>query len=310
MDSKMVKQRNLTNLNPLVRHAYQQCQNIANSHYENFPVASFLLPKYLRRSVAAIYAFARTADDIADEGNMCRETRLELMTRYESNLYDIQYGKPPTEPIFIALKHTIESFNLPIQLFYDLLTAFRQDILKDRYNNFIEVRDYCHYSANPIGRLLLHLSGQASNENLVLSDHICTGLQLINFIQDISTDLNHKNRCYIPLDEIAQYGVKLSEVGQNNQSPNYTALIQKQLQRATEIYKSGVALGNNLPGLFGVEIRFIIACGECILAKLHKRQNIYTRPIMYKKDFLLILGKVLLKRPSDSETRLPILEKS
>ena len=132
----MVK-KSLTKLSKPVRLAYLECQAIANNHYENFPVASFLLPKHLRRSIATIYAFARTADDIADEGSHNRETRLELMTKFEANLYDIQYGKPPTEPLFIALKHTIESFNLPIQLFYDLLTAFRQDILKNCYKNFI-----------------------------------------------------------------------------------------------------------------------------------------------------------------------------
>jgi squalene synthase HpnC len=305
----MVKQRNLSKPSISTQHAYQQCQNIARNHYENFPVASVLLPKHLRRSIAAIYAFARTADDIADEGTICRETRLELMTRYEANLYDIQYGKPPTEPIFIALKHTIESFNLPIQLFYDLLTAFRQDILKDRYNNFSEVRDYCHYSANPIGRLLLHLSGQATRENLIYSDHICTGLQLINFIQDISIDLNHKNRCYIPLDELEAYNVKLSEVGQNKVPENYASLVQKQLQRAKEIYQQGIPLGQNLPGFFGIEIRFITACGLRILEKLHNRKNIFDRPVMSKKDMLLVLGKVLLARQNPAEMQVPALEK-
>src|SRR4029078_8611034 len=132
---------------------------------------------------------------IADEGDLDRDARLELMTKFEANLYDIQYGKPPTEPIFIALKHTIECFNLPIQLFYDLLTAFRQDILKDRYQNFSEVKDYCHYSANPIGRLLLYMTGQATRENIILSDQICTGLQLVNFLQDVVDDLKCKNRC-------------------------------------------------------------------------------------------------------------------
>lgn len=292
----MVKQRNLSNLSIEVQQAYEQSLSIARNHYENFPVASKLLPKHLRRSIAAIYAFARTADDLADEGNMCRDTRLELMTRYETNLYDIQYGKPPTEPIFIALKHTIESFNLPIQLFYDLLTAFRQDILKNRYNNFIEVRDYCHYSANPIGRLLLHLTGQASPENLAYSDHICTGLQLINFTQDISIDLNHKNRCYIPLDELAAFDVSLADIEQKLISDNYEALIQKQLQRAAEIYEQGVPLGYNLPGFFGIEIRFIIACGLKVLEKLRKRNDVYERPIMYKTDMFVIFCKILFSR--------------
>lgn len=309
MDTRMVQKTSLTKLSRPLLQAYQACQAIANAHYENFPVASYLLPKHLRRSVAAIYAFSRTADDIADEGEMCRETRLALMTKFEANLYDIQYGKPPTEPIFIALKHTIESFNLPIQLFYDLLTAFRQDILKDRYQNFSEVKDYCHYSANPIGRLLLYLAGQATRENLILSDHICTGLQLINFIQDIEIDLNHKNRCYIPLDELKQHAVTLSDIAQQLDSTNYQALIAQQLQRARGIYLQGTSLGNALPGFFGIEIRFIIACGQKVLEKLSTRSNIFQRPIIKKSDMLLLFFKVILSKNNNLTEIDPVLEK-
>ncbi len=306
----MVRKTNLTNLSERLMSSYQACQNIARSHYENFPVASFLLPVHLRRPIAAIYAFARTADDIADEGSICRDTRLEMMTRFESNLYDLQYGKPPTEAIFIALEHTIESFNLPIQLFYDLLTAFRQDILKDRYQNFTEVKDYCHYSANPVGRLLLHITGQSSPENLLLSDSICTGLQLINFIQDVQIDLNHKNRCYIPLEELEEFEINLSDIRQGFISENYQALIAKQLLRATEIYQHGLSLGQILPGFFGLEIRFIIACGQKLIEKLHTRQTAYDRPIMRKYDMFLILCKLLLvKRPAYFSSE-PVLDKS
>lgn len=289
----MVRTTRLTKLDKKVRLAYRECQAIANAHYENFPVASFMLPKHLRRSIAAIYAFSRTADDIADEGDVCMDTRLAQMTKFESNLYDIQYGKPPTEPIFIALKHTIESFNLPIQLFYDLLTAFRQDILKNRYQNFTEVKDYCHYSANPVGRLLLYLAGQASPENLLLSDHICTGLQLINFIQDIEIDLE-KDRCYIPLDEINHYQINLQDIQNKVDSDNYKALIAKQLQRAEVIYRQGFGLGDSLPGFFGIEIKFIIACGQKILDKLSNRQNIFSRPLMRKTDMLVLFCKIIM----------------
>jgi squalene synthase HpnC len=286
----------LTRLNPELHAAYKECLAIARSHYENFPVASILLPKHLRRSVAAIYAFARTADDIADEGDLCREVRLELMTKFETSLYDIQYGKPPTEPLFIALKHTIECFNLPIQLFYDLLTAFRQDILKNRYRNFTEVKDYCHYSANPIGRLLLHLAGQANRENLQLSDNICTGLQLINFIQDFDVDCAGRNRCYLPIDELEQHHVNIDDICKRNATENYRVLVNKNIQRAREIYAQGTALGQNLPGFFGVEIRFIIACGHKILEKLATREDIFQRPILTKKDMFMIFLKTICKK--------------
>lgn len=292
----MVKKNTLTKLSPELLQAYKVCQEIAKSHYENFPVASFLLPKHIRRSVAAIYAFARTGDDIADEGNMAKEARLELMTKFETNLYDIQYGKPPTEPIFIALKHTIECFNLPIQLFYDLLSAFRQDILKNRYQNFTELQDYCHYSANPVGRLLLYLTGQASRENISLSDNICTGLQLINCIQDIEIDLIAKDRCYIPLDQLKEHQVTIADITSLKVSDNYCKLVNSYMEHAAKIYQQGMALGQNLPGLFGLEIRFIIACGHKVLDKLVKRDNVFQRPLLTKFDMLWIFLHTLFKK--------------
>lgn len=301
----MVKKNTLNKLTPEVLQAYNVCQDIAKSHYENFPVSSFLLPKHLRRSVAAIYAFARTGDDIADEGEIGREARLELMTKFETNLYDIQYGKPPTEPIFIALKHTIECFNLPIQLFYDLLSAFRQDILKNRYQNFTELQDYCHYSANPVGRLLLYLTGQASKENLLLSDNICTGLQLINCIQDIEIDLNTKDRCYIPLDELKKHQVNLEDIAKLKITDNYCNLVNDYMQHAANIYQQGMALGQNLPGLFGLEIRFITACGNKVLEKLVNRDNIFNRPLLNKLDMLWIFLQTLCKRGPAICTPIP-----
>lgn len=292
----MAKNYKLNKLTPELLHAYGICQAIANAHYENFPVASKLLPRHLRRSIAAIYAFARTADDISDEGDLTTDTRLELMTKFETSLYDIQYGKPPTEPLFIAIKHTIECFNLPIQLFYDLLTAFRQDILKNRYKNFSEVKDYCHYSANPVGRLLLHLAGQATPDNLLLSDSICTGLQLINFLQDIEIDLLQMNRCYIPLDELDQHGLTLEDLRHRTTSANYQALIAQQIKRTTEIYTHGMPLQHNLPGFFGVEIRFIIAGGYKVLQKLAAREDIWQRPTLSKVEMGILLAQTIFKR--------------
>lgn len=306
----MDKNYKLTKLSAKQRHAYNACYAIAKSQYENFPVASFLLPIHLRRSILAIYAFARCADNIADEGDLPSDMRLELMTKFEANLYDIQYGKPPTEPIFIALSHTIECFNLPMQHFYDLLTAFRQDILKNRYRNFAEIQDYCAYSANPIGRLLLHLSGQATTNNLYLSDLICTGLQLINFIQDIDIDLVGKNRCYIPQDEIQEYGVNVFDPNVRATCTEYAALIQKQVHRAKDIYMGGMALGNKLPGFFGLEIRFIIECGYKILERLCARTNIEVRPKISKLDLFLVLIKILCTQPQYRSYSTAFMEKS
>lgn len=298
----------LNNISPELQEAYSTCVKMAHSHYENFPVASRLLPKYLRRSVAAIYTFARTADDIADEGEYTREQRLERMTRFESNLYDIQYGKPPSEPLFMALKHTVESFNLPIQLFYDLLTAFRQDILKSRYQNFSEVHDYCHYSANPVGRLLLHLSGQATQENLQLSDYICTGLQLINFIQDVEIDVCTKDRCYIPTDELTNFGININDIKSRLRTEQYRELIDLQIKRAESIYNQGLNLSSNLPGFFGFEIRYIIACGQRVIHKLKKRKKIYQRPRMHKIDLVWLFFSTLFTKPISPTAIDPLLE--
>lgn len=309
MDTKMVRRNKLTKLSPELHKAYNFCYKIARSRYENFAVASKLLPKYLQRSIVAIYAFARIADDIADEGDLARDTRLELMTKFETKLYDLQYGKPPTEPIFLALQHTIECFNLPIQLFYDLLTAFRQDILRNRYQNFTEVLDYCRYSANPVGRLLLHLAGHASNENLLLSDNICTGLQLINFIQDIESDLIQRNRCYIPLDELNTHDVNLNDIAKSTLSVQYTALVEKQINRAMEIYNQGIQLKHNLPGFFGLEIRFIITCGHKILEKLSKRKNVLQQSKLTKFDKLMLLCKLLFKQSYYRYDNEPLLDK-
>lgn len=305
----MVKRNKLTKLSPELHAAYNFCYAMARSHYENFAVASKLLPKYLQRAIVVIYAFARTADDIADEGNLTCDTRLELMTRFETKLYDLQYGKPPTEPIFLALQHTIECFNLPIQLFYDLLTAFRQDILRNRYQNFTEILDYCRYSANPIGRLLLHLTGNANNDNLLLSDHICTGLQLINFIQDIELDITQRNRCYIPIDELNAHNVNIADIANGIMSSQYATLVKKQIKRATDIYKQGIQLEQNLSGLFGLEISFIIACGQKVLEKLKKRDNLSQRPILTKLDKLFLLTKVLCKQLQYRNYNEPILDK-
>lgn len=178
----------MENISAEIKAAYAYCQKIAQNHYENFPVASFILPKRLRAPIAVIYAFARTADDIVDEGNETAIERLKNLDHFKSELDNIQHNKM-TNPIFIALQHVISMHQLPIELFYDLLTAFKQDITQTDYQTFEEVLRYCRYSANPIGRLLLHLNGKASHENLLLSDNICTGLQLINFMQDLASDL-------------------------------------------------------------------------------------------------------------------------
>ena len=174
---------------------------MAVNHYENFPVASVLLPGRLRRPVELIYAFARQADDFADEGDWPPAVRLANLASFGGQLDLIEQGATPDSPLFVDLAAIIDEFGLPIGLFRDLLSAFSQDVVKARYADFSEVMDYCRRSANPVGRLLLHLYRATDSRSLAWSDNICTSLQLINFWQDVQIDYL-KDRIYLPLRRI------------------------------------------------------------------------------------------------------------
>ncbi|MDX1824414.1 MAG: squalene synthase HpnC [Thiohalomonadales bacterium] len=283
---------------PTLSAAYQHCRQIAVNHYENFPVASYLLPRKLRQAVTVIYAFARTADDFADEGNYSSTIRLQLLAEYEAQLQKLASGEPVQDPVFIALGDVIEGHKLPIQLFRDLLRAFKQDITQQRYPSFVEVLEYCRYSANPVGRLLLYLYDYATPANLILSDHICTALQLINFLQDLTQDFDEHNRIYLPQDEMHLYGV--SELHLKNQLNDSAMqqLIEVQIRRASALLLAGASLGNQLPGRIGLELRLIIAGASRILQKLqHNNGNVFRRPRLQKIDLAAMLWHALIKNP-------------
>jgi len=251
--------------------AQELCGKLTRDHYENFPVASRLLPRRLRQPIAAIYAFARSADDFADEHELDDNTRLALLDTYRENLDRLQRGEQVSSPIFIALNQAITAHQLPFQPFYDLLAAFRQDVHKKRYADFNEVLDYCRKSANPVGRLLLRLFKQESEQNIARADAICTALQLINFLQDIQVDIL-KNRVYLPQDEMAYFGVTETHIRVQNADAARQALIAKQIERIHAIMQAGIPLLAELKGRIGLEIRMTVAGGLCILKKL-RRQN-------------------------------------
>lgn len=277
--------------------AYQQCETLTRSHYENFPVASRLLPRPQRQAVAVIYAFARQADDFADEGEHSIEERLALLDGYTEKLYAIEQGIVLEEPLFIALEDVISRFDLPFSLFHDLLSAFRQDVTKTRYADFTEVLDYCRRSANPVGRLLLHLHGAASEENLQRSDRICSALQLINFMQDIAQDLEENDRIYLPQDEMVDFGVTIDDLRQHSQNQAMLALVDHQLARIRAMMGQGAPLGHALTGRFGLEIRLITEAGISTLRKLESHQgNPWTRPRLHRRDYLRILWRGLFSR--------------
>lgn len=278
--------------------AYRYCQDLAAEHYENFPVASRLLPRRLRQPITVIYAFARTADDFADEGDRSPAERLKLLDDYETRLQRLLAGSPGSDPVFIALADVIKRYALPIGLFQDLLSAFSQDVTKQRYANYDEVMDYCRRSANPVGRLLLYLYNQAEAENLLLSDQICTALQLINFLQDLYQDYDEHNRIYLPQDEMRKY--QINEAALQNRISNTAMqnLIQLQIQRAKALLLAGTPLGNKLAGRIGLELRMIIQGGMHILQKLENNGgNVFLRPRLKKSDYLGIFWNALLKKP-------------
>ncbi|WP_126445202.1 squalene synthase HpnC [Sulfuricystis multivorans] len=239
-------------------------------HYENFPVASLLLPARLRPAVTAIYAFARSADDFADEGSLPAARRLDLLDGYRAELDRIGRGLSPTQPLFQRLAVQIAAHGLPLAPFYDLLDAFSQDIVKDRYASYDELLDYCRRSANPIGRLLLHLFDAATAENLQDSDKICSALQLVNHWQDVGIDLDKgpRGRIYLPQDEMARFGVSEEMLRCRIMSAEFRALMRFQVERSRALMMSGAALGRNLSGRIGMEIRAIINGGLRILDKI------------------------------------------
>jgi len=289
-----------------LHYAYNHCLNIASSHYENFPVASRLLSKQIRFPVSAVYAFARCADDFADEGNFSNQQRLERLNNFASELQRIEHylSTDSSQPhhsdnlIFIALADVIKRYQVPVQLFHDLLSAFKSDVTTTRYQSFNDILSYCRLSANPVGRILLYLNNSANNVNFEYSDAICTGLQLINFYQDISQDIDENDRLYIPLDELQQFGVRISDIKTKTNNAQTRALMTLQIQRARELYYSGKPLCANLSGRFALEIRTIFSGGSMILDKLADNvASIYSRPRLTKSDKLKIIGQGLFSRP-------------
>ena len=261
-------------------------------HYENFPVASILMPKRLRRPVEIIYHFARQADDFADEGDVPDEERLAKLDEFRAELKRIAANETLLTPLFHDVAGIAEQHRLPLQLFHDLLDAFSQDVIKKRYTNFDEVLDYCRRSANPVGRLLLHLYEEATPANLACSDAICTALQIINFWQDVAKDYAI-GRIYLPQDEMARFGVTEAHIAECRVDAAWCELMQFQVQRARNMMESGAPLGSILTGRIGLEMRLIIAGGNRILDKLESaRFDVFRhRPVLRPFDWVIMLAK-------------------
>jgi len=263
-------------------------------HYENFPVASLLVPSRLRRPIEVIYHFARSADDIADEGDATPNERLASLAAYQAELDRIAAGSTPQTPLFAELAEVVRQHALPIQLLRDLLDAFAQDVVKKRYADYPELLDYCRRSANPVGRLVLHLFDRTEPEHLEQSDCICTALQLINFWQDVAVDWQ-KDRVYIPQTDFPHFKISEADIAAGRWSANWAALMDFEMDRALALMRRGSPLVHALPGRLGWEIRLTIQGGLRILERLRQvRGDVFVRrPKLGKWDWLVLAGRSL-----------------
>ncbi|MDP2301213.1 MAG: squalene synthase HpnC [Ignavibacteria bacterium] len=273
--------------------AYKKALHFAKTHYENFPVVSFLIPKELRKDIAIIYWFARFADDLADEGEYTSQERITSLEKFELRFLDTINQKFEAD-YDAALYSTISTHRLDIKLFLDLISAFIQDIKVTRYQTHEEVLEYCSRSANPVGRLLLQLFNVREEEANIYSDNICTALQLTNFYQDITIDYQ-KGRIYIPIGELDKFNVTESDIQNSVININFQKLLKFQIERVQEYFDIGYKLIPYLSGLFKYEILLTIKGGETILEKIKKNNyDVFNkRPVISKKDFITILITVL-----------------
>lgn len=273
-----------------LEQAYQYCKEVTLSHYENFPVASVLLPRKVRRHIYPIYAFARYADDLADEA-----ADKTALLAWKSLLHQSPQERI-AHPVFLALSDTVQKFNLPIALFDNLISAFLQDLEKNRYQSLAEVLEYCRNSANPVGRIILLLHGYRDERLFQYSDHICTALQLANFWQDVSIDLQ-KDRIYIPQDILQQYGLNEYALFKKPYDDKIKGALKSLTQVTRELFLQGIPLLTHLRGRLKWELKFTILGGLAILKKIEEIDYnvLQTRPVLRKGDWLKIAANVITK---------------
>jgi len=262
---------------------------VSVGHYENFPVASMLVPARLRPAVVAIYRFARAADDLADEGDAAPEVRVAALDAFDVELERIARGDAPAAPPFPALADAIREHDLPIAPFHQLVSAFRQDVTVTRYADFDQVLDYCRRSANPVGRLLLALYRAETQANLEASDAVCTGLQLTNFWQDIAIDWQ-KNRVYLPQDDLRRFGVREAQIAEARSDDRWRALLDFEVARARGLLEAGRPLVRALPWRLGLELSAICSGGLRILDRIDAvNGDVFSRrPVLATGDWLIV----------------------
>ncbi|MBK8945721.1 MAG: squalene synthase HpnC [Ignavibacteriae bacterium] len=285
------------NNNSELSHLYNQAIEFTNSHYENFPVLSFFTPKHLRKFIAVVYQFARQADDIADEGNFSNQKKIVELEKYENEL-NLAFNQNYENDFWKVFHHTIITKNLTKENFINLIKAFKQDLMKFRYNGFDDLLNYCKNSADPVGRIILEIYGVKNNEIEKYSDFICTALQLTNFYQDVSVDFQ-KGRIYIPQNEMQKFSIE--ETDFQNTSSNkiqFVELMTFQIERTRKMFSEGRKLLNFLPLRLRMQILVTIKGGEAILQKIENINFdvLNQRPKLNKLDFVKIFLSALIFR--------------
>lgn len=278
--------------------AYAHCAAIARAHYENFPVASWLLPARMRPHIAAIYAFARTADDFADEPGRTDAERLQLLDEWRAMLHSAAAGDEAANPIFRALAHTVRTCDLPIELLDDLLSAFRQDVLVHRYATWHEVLDYCRRSANPVGRLVLRVAGIRTEHADRASDALCSALQLANFWQDFGVDWS-RGRLYVPAEEVANAGASEVDLHSGTMTPEWKAALRACVAATRQLFEAGRPVAEAVQGRLRYELRATWAGGVRILDKIEQLDydTLHVRPTIGTRDLPALAAATLTGKP-------------
>lgn len=278
---------------PSLTEAQEYCRKLARSHYENFSVATWFLPERLRQHFANVYSYCRISDDLGDEvGNPAAS--LELLDQWEREL-DACYAGNPRHPVFVALAETVRKFDIPQQPFSDLLKAFRQDQTITRFATFQDVLNYCRYSANPVGHLVLYLCGYRDAERQNLSDFTCTALQLANFWQDVTPDYA-KGRVYLPLEDLQKFSVSEADVAGEKNSPAFREMMRFEVTRAREWFERGLPLVKQVDKELAIDIELFSRGGQEILNAIEKQKFavLGRRPSISKPRKLALVARAAL----------------
>ncbi len=273
--------------------AFEYCERLTKSHYENFPVASLFIPEAKRPYLQTLYAFSRMADDMADEQAYTEDERMGKLAAW-GEMLERCYAGEADHPVFVALRETVARTRIPIEPLRDLLTAFRRDVVQKRYETFEDLLSYCRCSANPVGRMVLMIFDHRADELFSLSDNICTALQLANFWQDLAVDAR-KDRCYLPLEDMRRFGVTVEDWNSGRMSEGFRKLMKFEVERTRDLFYAGAALPSLVEKELQVELRLVWFGGMAILRKIERVGfDVYhSRPSIAAGSKALVLYRAL-----------------